>query len=308
MSIANPWTKSKKGSYTANALTTVKGIGRFAPSPTGPLHLGSLYTAVASYVDAHARDEAWWVRIDDLDTPRNVSQSESRILRTLEAHHLRWDGAVQRQSEHMADYQRALATLDARELLYFCTCSRRQLKTLPRYPGTCRDQSDPIVDAAIRVLTDDHVYRFEDLVVGKQSTRVDLTTGDFIVKRRDGIVAYQLATAYDDGQPGITRVIRGTDLLSNTSRQLHLMRLLELTPPSYAHLPVVLNAAGDKLSKQTKAAPVDDSKALANLRTCMELLALHPPKDCFDLDELLEWAIQHWDLGRIGTEDHLPAA
>lgn len=285
----------------------MKGVGRFAPSPTGPLHLGSLYTAIASYVDARARDEVWWVRMDDLDTPRNVSDAESRILRTLEAHHLHWDGVVQRQSEHIADYQQALESLDARELVYFCTCSRRQLQALPRYPGTCRDHRDPIEDAAMRVLTDDHVYRFEDLVVGKQSARLDLTIGDFIVKRRDGIVAYQLATAYDDGQHDITRVVRGTDLLSNTPRQLHLMRLLELTPPSYAHLPVLINAAGDKLSTQTKATPVDDTKALPNLRTCVELLALHPPEDCSDLDELLGWAVQHWDLGRIGTEDHVLA-
>ena len=280
------------------------GVGRFAPSPTGPLHLGSLYTATASYLDARARNDFWWVRMDDLDTPRNSPTAETSILRTLEAHHLLWDGVVQRQSEHIPQYQQALAALNVKELVYFCRCSRRELKALSRYPGTCRNQMAPIDDAAIRVLTDSYVYRVEDLVVGEQRTRLDQTVRDFIVQRRDGIIAYQLATAVDDGQPSITRVIRGTDLLSNTPRQLHLMRLLELTPPTYAHIPVLLNAAGDKLSKQTKALPVDDTKAAANLRTCLALLALGPPEDCSDLDDLLGWAIERWDLGAIGTKDH----
>lgn len=279
------------------------GAGRFAPSPTGPLHIGSLYTALASFLDARAQGLAWRLRFDDLDQPRNDPSAPGRILRTLDAHGLHWDGAVQRQSDHLELYEAALSRLQQLGAAFFCTCSRKRLQGHAIYPGTCRGRRSPIDDAAIRVRVDDAVSEFTDLVQGRQRSRLAETTGDFVVKRRDGLFAYQLATAVDDGNAGIVRVLRGRDLLENTPRQLHLMLLLNLEAPAYAHIPVLLSPALEKWSKQTFAPNVDDRKPMANLRICLSLLGLAPPE--LDLTDLIAWAVRHWSLHRLGKQNRV---
>ncbi len=285
----------------------MRKAGRFAPSPTGPLHLGSLYTALASYLDARSLQHDWLVRIDDLDVPRTDPQAESRILRALEAHGLHWDGSVRRQSDQVDVYEQALAQLHRAGYLYCCTCSRRQLRHLPRYPGTCRNRAQPLTNAALRVRVDQATPRFFDLLQGEQVTSLEAAVGDFIVKRRDGIVAYQLATAFDDSEPAIARVVRGRDLLDNTPRQIHLMSLLGRRHPHYAHLPLLLNDAGRKLSKQSGAQPIDSSAPLANIRICLEMLGIAPLPDT-GIEPLLHWAIGAWHLSRVPQQDHLVPA
>ena len=270
--------------------------GRFAPSPTGPLHLGSLLAATASYLDARHRGDSWFLRIDDLDVPRNVPGAETAILRSLEAHGLLWDGPIIRQSEHLERYEAALSRLTDAGHTFNCTCTRKQLKGQPRYPGTCRDAARPANDAAVRVRVNQTPIVFEDGVVGTVSEVLSASVGDFIIRRRDGLIAYQLATAVDDGEPAITRVVRGGDLLDNTARQLYLMHLLGLEPPEYAHVPMLLHADGQKLSKQTHAAALDDDQAAGNLRKILPMLGLTPPGELATPEELLRWAANAFSL------------
>ena len=284
----------------------MRKAGRFAPSPTGPLHLGSLYVALASFLDARSRNHDWLVRLDDLDEPRTDPEAEAGILRTLERHGLCWDRCVQRQSERLEAYRSAIAELHGRGSLFYCTCSRRDLRREPVYPGTCRARTEPLSGAAVRVRVGNAAPRFEDLLQGERVTPLESTAGDFIVRRRDGIVAYQLATALDDSEPEIATVVRGRDLLDNTPRQIHLMTLLERSHPRYAHLPLILNRSGQKLSKQTGAPPVDDAVPLENIRLCLGFLGLDDPPDA-DLDGLLKWATARWNLSRIPRNDYVVA-
>ncbi|MDP6829209.1 MAG: tRNA glutamyl-Q(34) synthetase GluQRS [Pseudomonadales bacterium] len=277
--------------------------GRFAPSPTGPLHLGSLYTALASFLDARSRGENWYVRIDDLDTPRNVDGADDEILFALEAHGLVWDGSIDRQSEHLERYTSVMTELNRLGLLYYCRCSRRTLAGLSRYPGTCRACIEPLKDSATRIVTDGTTITFEDACCGTQSVLLDRDVGDFIVQRRDGIFGYQLATAVDDGEDAITSVIRGRDLLDNTSPQLWLMKILGLGAPDYAHLPVVCDHHGTKLSKQTHAPPVQSGQALHNLRTCLMLFGFSRPPPAMAVEELLQWAVSGWDRASLPDGD-----
>ena len=273
--------------------------GRFAPSPTGPLHFGSLLAATASFLDARQQQIRWLVRIDDLDAPRNVPGSVQSILHSLEAHGLCWDGEVVYQSHRLAAYRAALQSLEGQ--LFYCTCSRRRLSDRPLYPGTCRWRRTPCPDAAIRIRVDQAAVRFHDLIAGPQEEIPARTCGDFVVRRRDGLMAYQLATAVDDGRPEITRVVRGGDLLSNTARQIYLMRRLGSTVPTYAHLPVLVGKDGAKLSKQTHAPALDDSKATANLLRIFPCLGLHAPAEAagWTPGQLLSWAVSRFDLQRI---------
>lgn len=273
--------------------------GRFAPSPTGPLHLGSLLAATASYLDARHRGERWLLRIDDLDQPRNVPGAEDTILRSLEAHGLHWDGPVIRQSDRLDRYTAALQQLQRDGHTFNCTCTRKRLKGLGPYPGFCRDSLHPAEDAAVRVRVNSTPISFVDGVVGPVTEVLAESVGDFIIRRRDGLIAYQLATAVDDGEQDITRVIRGGDLLDNTARQIYLMQLLNLSPPFYAHVPMVVHADGQKLSKQTHAAPLDDEQPAANLRTVLPMLGLNPAEDLTVATELLDWAAAEFSLERL---------
>jgi len=276
--------------------------GRFAPSPTGPLHLGSLVAAVASYLDARAAGVPWFVRIDDIDAPRSVAGAEDAILRSLEAHGLHWDGPVQRQSQRLDRYRDALNRIAAAGRSYRCRCSRRQLDPGRPYPGTCRTLALPEANTAVRVRVDDRPVVFEDRVCGRIETRLDQSCGDFVIWRRDGLVSYQLATAVDDGQPEIGRVTRGGDLLENTARQLYLMRCLGLTEPGYAHVPIVVDAAGAKLSKQHGAPPLDERHAAANLYEALALLGMAAPPGASSCARLLAWAVANFRWQAVPRE------
>jgi len=248
----------------------VRYRGRFAPSPTGPLHFGSLIAALASYVDARAHDGEWYLRIDDIDEPRVRIDAEVDIRSTLERYGFAWDGEIVRQSERMARYADALATLRQMEAIYECACTRRDLEAAPLgsggervYPGTCRNgiPADRALRSnyAWRVRVDETAVRFRDRLQGLQQQHLSRDIGDFIVKRADGMFAYQLAVVVDDADCGITHVVRGADLLASTPRQIFLQRKLGFPEPAYLHVPVALNAVGEKLSKQTRAAPLPDN-------------------------------------------------
>jgi len=278
--------------------------GRFAPSPTGPLHFGSLVAAVGSYLQARSQGGQWFVRIEDLDPPREVPGAADDILRTLEAFGMEWDGEVMYQSRRQTAYDAALEKLRQSGALYACACTRREIADSsvngiegPVYPGTCRAGLQPGRNArAWRVRVDGAVVEFDDLLQGRQHSALATDIGDFVVKRADGLFAYQLAVVVDDAEQDITEVVRGADLLHSTARQIHLQRLLGLPTPRYLHLPVVLNEQGEKLSKQTFAAPVDRTNPLPALHQALTLLGQTPPDRAIGLADCWHWAIQNWSL------------
>ena len=246
--------------------------GRFAPSPTGPLHFGSLLAALASYCDARAHGGDWLVRIEDIDEPRTRTGASEGILATLEAYGFEWDDAVTRQSERGALYQAALDDLRSRKLVFPCACTRKELQRAPLgadgdrvYPGTCRrGVTAGRTACAWRLEVTDEVIGFRDRLQGWQAQQLARDVGDFVLKRADGLFAYQLAVVVDDAEQGITHVVRGADLLPSTPRQIFLQRQLGYATPIYLHHPVAINRRGEKLSKQTGAAalPADPLPAL----------------------------------------------
>lgn len=280
------------------------GAGRFAPSPTGPLHLGSLLAAVGSWLDARSLGCAWYVRIDDLDSARNRAGAADAILSALEAHGLWWDGSVRYQHQRVAAYQAALQALRQAGRLFHCRCSRKDLQGHAVYPGTCRWRNLPPADCAIRFRIDEPVVAFDDLVQGPQHEPVAETIGDFVVRRRDGLFAYALATAVDDGAEDITRVIRGRDLLQHTAAQLLIMDTLGLGRPAYGHLPLIVEAGGQKLSKQTGARPLDLARPQDNLRRVLAALG-SPAATCSadSCEELLTAARLGWSLDQVPRQD-----
>lgn len=284
-------------------------VGRFAPSPTGPLHFGSLVAAVGSCLEARRHGGRWLLRIEDVDAPRTVPGAAGEILRQLDACGLEWDGKVIWQSERLHLYRAALDTLIASGAAYPCACSRREIadSTLARdgsrrYPGTCRGGLAPgRTPRAWRVRTDDAAIVWHDAVQGRQEENVLRDVGDFVLLRADGQYAYQLAVVMDDGLQGVSHVVRGADLLDSTGRQIHLQRLLGHPQPEYAHLPVATNAAGEKLSKQTRAAPVEVTQASAAISAALAFLGQRPPADlgAAPLGEVWQWARENWQLERV---------
>ncbi|MFC3115822.1 tRNA glutamyl-Q(34) synthetase GluQRS [Cellvibrio fontiphilus] len=279
--------------------------GRFAPSPTGPLHFGSLVTALASFLDAKANRGHWLVRMEDLDPPREQPGAADLILQALETHGLEWDETLIYQSSRHSAYEASLNGLIARELAYPCTCSRQQLAAMGGiYDGRCRArQRNDSSPQAIRLkLYDipghpcDDSIEFVDLFQGAQSQNLRTQAGDQILKRRDGFYAYQLAVVVDDIFQGITHIIRGSDLLEVTARQLRLFDLLEAPRPAYGHIPLALQANGQKLSKQNQAKALDNNKAGRNLWHGLAFLGQNPPADLAraSTSELLDWAQAHW--------------
>ena len=269
-------------------------VGRFAPTPSGPLHIGSLLTAVASWLDARAGSGTWLVRIDDLDTPRVDPDAESAILATLESHGLRWDGPVHRQSDNQDRHVGAISQLDAR--CFACGCTRRELRGHDQYPGTCRDRGLRRDGNALRVRAGLAAPEFVDRVQGY----VDMsprTVGDFIVRRRDGFASYPLAVVVDDLAIGVNNVVRGADLLDNTAEQLLLMRWLGMEAPTYAHVPVVVEASGVKLSKHNRATAIDNRWAAHNLAAVLSLLGFDPPLG--QVETMLAWAVDEWNIARV---------
>ncbi len=282
--------------------------GRFAPSPTGPLHFGSLVAAVGSYLQARSQGGQWLVRIEDLDPPREVPGAADDILRTLEAFGFEWDGEVMYQSRRHEAYEAALEKLRHVGALYACGCTRREIADSsvngiegPVYPGTCRAGLASGKSArAWRVRVDGAVVEFDDLLQGRQRSALAEDIGDFVVKRADRLFAYQLAVVVDDAEQGITEVVRGADLLHSTPRQILLQRLLGLPTPRYLHLPVVLNEQGEKLSKQTFAAPAERANPLPALRQALELLGQMPPdRDIAGIADFWCWAIQNWSFASV---------
>jgi glutamyl-Q tRNA(Asp) synthetase len=334
--------------------------GRFAPSPTGPLHFGSLVAAVGSYLDAKYHHGIWLVRMEDLDTPRCVPGAAADILRTLAAFGLVSDEPVVYQSQRTAAYEEALRQLQASGAVYTCCCTRKEIADSALqgiegfvYPGTCRDsikQPSPLPPLpqagegnqsarvpAWRVRTDlsfrhsraggnpaiqnafcstpldsrlrgndeipnsDGITSFEDALQGRITQHLETQIGDFVVRRADGLFAYQLAVVVDDAFQHITHVVRGADLLASTPRQIYLQHLLGLPAPHYMHLPVAVNEAGEKLSKQTLAAPVDVSRPVATLLRVLEFLQQRPPAalaSC-DVNTVLNWAVRNWQAKNL---------
>lgn len=272
-------------------------VGRFAPTPSGPLHLGSLVAATASYLDARAAGGVWRLRIDDLDTPRVVPTASDDILRALDGHGLFWDGPIAYQSHDVERYHTALHELRRQGLCYRCDCSRRELKGQRIYPGTCRRRRLPDgTETAMRVCVPDREVTIHDRLQGRHAQCLAADVGDFVVWRSDGRPAYQLAVVVDDAAAGVTDVVRGADLLDNTPRQLFLMERLRLPAPRYLHVPVVARRDGGKLSKSDAATAIlatTPARNAANLRIALELLGqTSPATDA--VEELLAWAIAHW--------------
>jgi glutamyl-Q tRNA(Asp) synthetase len=284
-------------------------VGRFAPSPTGALHFGSLLAALASWLDARRAGGRWLVRMEDLDAPRVMPGAADAILRQLESFGLQWDGAVVHQSARLDLYQDAIARLDAR--CYPCACTRKELEDSALaidgsriYPGTCRDGLAPGKAArATRLRTSDEAIRFTDRAQGEMSQSLEREIGDFVVRRADGQFAYQLAVVVDDAAQGVTDVVRGADLLDSTARQIYLQRLLGYPTPRYLHLPVATNAKGEKLSKQTQA--VDASAA--DIPGALRFLGMNPPSGLAPR-ELPGWASEHWDPSLIPRARSIPKA
>lgn len=284
-------------------------VGRFAPSPTGPLHFGSLVAAVASYLEAKRRDGEWLVRMEDIDTPRVVRGAADEILRALAACGMQWDGAIVSQSSRSDAYHAQLHRLRAMGRIYPCACSRREIADSalsgiegPVYPGTCRNGLAPgKAVRAWRINTHGAEVRFNDAIQGPVGQNLEADIGDFVLLRADHIYAYQLAVVVDDAEQGITDVVRGADLLDSTPRQIYLQQLLKFPTPRYCHVPVAVNADGEKLSKQTLAPAIDPARPLPALMRALRFLGQQPPDALANasLRDFWAWAIANWRLDRV---------
>ncbi len=283
--------------------------GRFAPSPTGPLHFGSLVAAVGSYLDAKYHHGKWLIRIEDVDSQREVPGAASEILYLLERLGMEWDEEVIYQSQRSGAYLEALNILNKQGLIYPCTCSRKEIADSSIiglngrvYPGICLKNPASIKNVhALRIQTNNDPIQFEDILNGTYSQRLKSDVGDFVLRRADGIYAYQLAVVVDDAAQNITHVVRGADLLDSTPRQIFLQQLLGYPIPQYMHLPVVTNARGEKLSKQTNAASINISNALLQLVDAVHFLGQQPPPEILegDISSFWQWAQQNWCVDQI---------
>ena len=295
-------------------------VGRFAPSPTGPLHFGSLVAAMGSYLQARSRGGSWLVRMEDIDPLREVEGAAALILRALEVHGFQWDGEVLFQSRRRHIYDQTLARLGHLGLVYPCGCSRKELAQARQerglaanlYPGTCRGRQIPPRNAngmrAFRVMTGNADIAFVDRLQGEQRQALAREVGDFVLFRADGQYAYQLAVVADDAAQGVTEVVRGSDLLDNTPRQIYLQQLLGFLTPEYLHLPVAVNAAGEKLSKQTHAPPLSLTEPLAALWQALVFLGQSPPAELLEgeVESFWRWAITHWQPEKLPATVAIP--
>lgn len=284
-------------------------VGRFAPSPSGALHMGSLLAALASYLQARSRRGRWLVRVEDLDPQREPAGADRDILRCLCAHHLLGDAPPSYQSQRHPLYQHALQQLRQNGRLYSCSCSRAELKQTrlktasTAYDGRCSTRGLPTQTNALRLRLAEHPkHHFIDAVAGLQTEDLRLTTGDFVLRRRDGLYAYQLAVVVDDAAQGITEVVRGADLLDNTARQIHLQQSLSLNEPDYLHLPLLRDEHGQKLSKQNHAPALDNSHALKNLECAWLALGQQPLPLQPDCPSFLREATAAWRVERISAK------
>jgi glutamyl-Q tRNA(Asp) synthetase len=288
-----------------------KPVGRFAPSPTGELHFGSLVAAVGSYLYAKSSGGKWLLRIEDLDPDREVPLARDAIRRSLQAHGFEWDDPVLFQSDRSAAYGAALEQLRDRGVLFLCRCSRKALRQMADrlglargvYGGHCLRAPPQGRDGALRVRVPEGVLCFDDALLGPCAYDWQRDVGPFVVQRRDGLFAYQLAVVVDDAFSGVNQVVRGLDLLSSTPMQIALQQYLGFEQPAYAHLPLVYNAQGQKLSKQTGAVPLDNAQAASSLTKALKFLGQNPPKELAHapVQTLWQWAFTHWDPARIAT-------
>lgn len=296
-------------------------IGRFAPSPTGPLHFGSLVTALASFLNVKHRAGKWLVRIEDIDPPREVPGSKDSILKQLEQHGLIWDDTVIYQSSHLERYQDIIQQFKQQDLTYHCRCNRQRLRDLGGvYDGKCSTLELTEDDAAVRLRigkvldtmhSGNHLQKipytplisFTDQLMAQYNQHIEHDIGDFILRRRDGLVSYHLAVVIDDHDQKISEVLRGADLLDSTPRQIVLQRCLKFRTPTYIHIPMALNKDGQKLSKQTHAKALIEGQESQNLWIALDWLQQNPPLELKDsaVDEILHWAINHWNLSNISA-------
>jgi len=285
--------------------------GRFAPSPSGPLHAGSLFAAIASYLDARANGGRWLIRIEDIDPPREQPGADRLILNSLAAHGLEHDGDVLYQSSRLNAYQKALDALLHDRAAYFCSCSRRDFSAADgRHSSICPHSSEPHDDSGLSVRArfhGPHTYRFADRYQGPQTFEYPSPADDFILRRRDGLFAYQLAVVVDDEFQQITDVVRGIDLLDSTPRQIWLQQRLHLAPLNYSHVPVLVDEEGNKLSKQQQAPAINDANAMQNVLMCLQQLGFPPPPDDLSLAALLNWAVERWLLITPISKTSIPA-
>ncbi len=284
-------------------------IGRFAPSPSGPLHFGSLVAALGSYFQAKSQNGTWLVRMEDLDPPREMSGAAKLILETLESYHLYWDGCVMYQSQRHHAYQEKIDEWLENNKAYYCQCTRKQIKQNGRYySGVCRNQSlnrskhgSTRIHSAIRIKVEQPVFQFQDVKHGTITIPDALAREDFIIKRSDGLFAYNLAVVLDDIEQNITQVVRGADLIEPTGRQIGLYQLLQAPPVSYLHLPVAIDSAGNKLSKQNHASAINLKHPKPTLLLAMQFLGLTLPDNIHQgtLDNILSWGCQNWSVNTL---------
>lgn len=293
---AIPQTKPKKSLY----------VGRFAPSPTGPLHFGSLVAALASYLDAKAQHGKWLLRIEDLDPPRESPGAAGIILEQLQQLGFVWDGEVLYQSARLQAYEAALKQLQASGHCFCCTCTRPRIQALGAiYDGHCRANSaaisQPQEPYAIRIQAPDQLISFNDRIQGRYTQNIGREVGDFVIKRKDSLFAYQLAVVVDDSFQEITDVVRGFDLIDSTPRQIYLQNQLSLPTPRYAHFPVAANKAGEKLSKQQQADEINLERGSERLLQAMTFLGLNPGAELLKESPLalMNWAIARWDIQNV---------
>ncbi|MCS5587171.1 MAG: tRNA glutamyl-Q(34) synthetase GluQRS [Porticoccaceae bacterium] len=288
-------------------------VGRFAPSPTGPLHFGSLIAALSSFIHAKYHKGKWLVRIEDIDPPREVPGSSDRILRQLEQHGLIWDDQVLYQSSRLDSYNQILQSLRDHKRVYYCQCNRQRLVSLGGvYDGNCRNLALGPQDCALRLAVTKALSSaepetvsigFTDNIMGNFSQQLTHGIGDFVLRRRDGLIAYQLAVVIDDQYQGITQVVRGADLLDSTPKQILLQQCLGYQTPEYTHIPLAVNSEGQKLSKQTFAKTLTEGHERENLWIALKWLQQDPPQELRQatVEEIINWGIEHWDLTSIPT-------
>lgn len=278
-------------------------VGRFAPSPSGPLHFGSLVAALGSYFQAKSQLGQWLVRIEDLDPPREMPGAASLILKAIEAYGLEWDGEVVYQSQRHHLYQQHIDQWLASGQAYFCQCTRKQIKAAGDfYLGTCRDKGlTNRSECSVRLRMDHPVSSFIDLKHGEMTIPEALSREDFIIKRRDGLYAYNLAVVIDDIDQGVTEVVRGADLIEPTGRQISLYKTLNQAPVSYLHLPLAMDINGNKLSKQNHATAIDPNTPKPTLINAMQFLGLKLPKEIADgrIDEIILWGTKNWHIEQL---------
>ncbi|POA26887.1 MULTISPECIES: tRNA glutamyl-Q(34) synthetase GluQRS [unclassified Pseudomonas] len=295
-------------------MTAIKSpayIGRFAPTPSGHLHFGSLVAALASYLDARSVGGRWLLRMEDLDPPREEPGAQAAILKALESYGFEWDGEMVRQSDRHDAYAQVLNQLFNHGLAYACTCSRKKLAPYHGiYPGLCRNAGHASEDAAIRLRVPELEYHFTDHVQGEYRQHLGREVGDFVIRRRDGLYAYQLAVVLDDAWQGITDIVRGADLLDSTPRQLYLQELLGLPQLRYLHLPLITQPDGNKLGKSYRSPPLTEDQATPLLLRALRALGQKPDHELDNASprEVLNWGIRHWDAALIPRTLTLPEA